>query len=335
TNETMTTEVGRLDAANQAQDAAVATDQARQDTVIAANNQSSIERDTALSNTVAANDKAVNARVDSTNETMTTEVGRLDATNQAQDAAMATDQARQDTVIAQNKADADAKNVATNERITTETGRLDAAITVNNDTINSRIDSTNETMTTEVSRLDGVNTAQDAAIKAKADASYVDTMHAQQEQQITAQTIRNDNFAAATAEMLGAGASYDSEAGTMLAPSYSIGGNVYSNVGDAFSATDARIDSLEGDYRELRGDMKELGYKLSAGIASNAAMEVAPFVPGKVSYAMGMSHFNGEAAIGGTLRHTSVDGKVSMIGGFSTNTQSENLFKIGISGVID
>ncbi|MED6317089.1 MAG: YadA-like family protein, partial [Pseudomonadota bacterium] len=232
TNQTVTTEVGRLDAANQAQDVAVAQDQARQDALIAANEQSSIDRDTALSNTVAANDKAVNAR----------------------------------------------------------------------------IDSTNETMITEVSRLDEVDTAQKA---------------------------RNDKFAKATAEMLGAGASYNSESGTMLAPSYSIGGNIYNNVGDAFSATDARIDSLEGNYRELRSDMKELGYKLSAGIASNAAMEVAPFVPGKVSYAMGMSHFNGEAAIGGTLRHTSADGKVSMIGGFSTNTQQESLFKIGISGVID
>ena len=255
----MATEVGRLDAANQAQDQAVAKDQARQDAVIAANDQSSIDRDTALSNTVAANDKAVNARVDSTNETMAT----------------------------------------------------------------------------EVSRLDGVNAAQDAAIKAKADTAYVKTMHVQQERKINAQKVRNDKFATATAEMFGAGSSYDSESGTMLAPSYSIGGNIYNNVGDAFSATDARIDSLEGSYRELRGDMKELGYKLSAGIASNAAMEVAPFVPGKVSYAMGMSHFNGEAAIGGTLRHTSVDGKVSMIGGFSTNTQHENLFKIGISGVID
>lgn len=81
--------------------------------------------------------------------------------------------------------------------------------------------------------------------------------------------------------------------------------------------------------------MKELGYKLSAGIASAAAMEEAPYVAGKYTYAVGMAHFNGEAAIGGTLRHTSIDGRASMIAGFSTNTQQESLFKIGISGVID
>lgn len=75
--------------------------------------------------------------------------------------------------------------------------------------------------------------------------------------------------------------------------------------------------------------------QLSAGIASSAAIENAPYVPGKWTYAAGASHFNNESAVGISLRRTADNGRWSINGGVSTNTQSAPLFRIGVSGVIN
>lgn len=280
----------------------------------------------------------------------------------------------QDSIIAKNKVDADSNNTVTNNRITSEANRQDSVNSTQNTELSrleqvkadkADLDTTNINVTnnattinkhgTELARLENnkldktefvgmsknvaanteKNVQQDMEISKKADITYVDSQNKVQDKALAAQVVRGDQLGKDTATILGGGAQYNTTNGSISLPVYNVGSNKYGNVGDAFDATNLRIDDLENDYRGLRGDMKELGYKLSAGIASAAAMEDAPFVAGKYTYAVGMSHFNGEAAIGGTLRHTSVDGKFSMAGGFSTNTQNESLFKVGITGVID
>src|SRR5690606_36397082 len=89
---------------------------------------------------------------------------------------------------------------------------------------------------------------------------------------IKAGTTRTDavNFgqlsdtAASTAAALGGGATVGAD-GTVTAPSYSIGGSDYANVGDAFDAVDGslgdldtRVGTVEGDVTTIQGDITNL-----------------------------------------------------------------------------
>ncbi|MBO6225964.1 MAG: YadA-like family protein, partial [Psychrobacter sp.] len=257
--------------------------------------------------------KAESTRQDSVNAGQNTQIGRLDEVKADKSALDATN------VIVSNHTSAIGNNATEIARL--ENDKLDKA---------DFIDVTND-----VKANTDKNIQQDIEIANKADTAYVDSKNKVQDDALKAEAEKGVQLGESIATNLGGGAKYDSSKGSVSLPEYNVDGAAYSNVGAAFDATNSRIDNLQNDYTNLRGDMKELGYKLSAGIASSAAMENAPFVAGKYTYAVGLSHFNGESAIGGTLRRTSLDGKLSVVGGLSTNTQSEPLFKIGISGVID
>lgn len=92
--------------------------------------------------------------------------------------------------------------------------------------------------------------------------------------------------------------------------------------------------SIDQQFGYVRNEIKDMDENLSAGIASAAAIENAPYIAGHLTYAVGASNFNSESAIGVSLRQTAANGKWSMSGGVSTNTQSEPLFRIGVSGVL-
>ncbi len=72
-------------------------------------------------------------------------------------------------------------------------------------------------------------------------------------------------------------------------------GNKITNLGDqlqqVFYDTNKRIDDVEK--------------KANAGIAAAMALENAPFVAGKYTYAVGAAYHGGENAVGVTLRKTS------------------------------
>ena len=55
--------------------------------------------------------------------------------------------------------------------------------------------------------------------------------------------------------------------------------------------------------------------KANAGIAAAMALENAPFVAGKYTYAVGAAYHGGENAVGVTLRKTSDNGRWSITGG--------------------
>ncbi|EPK8679189.1 trimeric autotransporter adhesin Ata [Acinetobacter baumannii] len=102
-------------------------------------------------------------------------------------------------------------------------------------------------------------------------------------------------------------------------------GNKITNLGDqlqqVFYDTNKRIDDVEK--------------KANAGIAAAMALENAPFVAGKYTYAVGAAYHGGENAVGVTLRKTSDNGRWSITGGVAAASQGEPSVRIGISGVID
>ncbi|MDO5650940.1 MAG: YadA-like family protein [Moraxella sp.] len=81
--------------------------------------------------------------------------------------------------------------------------------------------------------------------------------------------------------------------------------------------------------------MDKIDREAKAGIASAMAMEHAPFVAGKITYAVGAAQHGGEQAVGITFRKTSDNGRWSLSGGVATATEGEPSFRIGFSGVLD
>ena len=65
------------------------------------------------------------------------------------------------------------------------------------------------------------------------------------------------------------------------------------------------------------------------------ALESAPYVPGKFTYAAGAAYHGGENAFGVTLRRTADNGRWSVTGGIAKASAGDASFRIGISGVID
>ncbi|MDC4739672.1 trimeric autotransporter adhesin Ata [Acinetobacter baumannii] len=102
-------------------------------------------------------------------------------------------------------------------------------------------------------------------------------------------------------------------------------GNKITNLGDqlqqVFYDTNKRIDDVEK--------------KANAGIAAAMALENAPFVAGKYTYAVGAAYHGGENAVGVTLRKTADNGRWSLTGGVAAASQGDPSVRIGISGVID
>lgn len=97
------------------------------------------------------------------------------------------------------------------------------------------------------------------------------------------------------------------------------------NLGDqleqVFTSTNQRIDSVEK--------------RANAGIAAAMALETAPYVAGKWTYAAAAAHHSGENAVGVTLRKTADNGRWSLTGGIAAASEGDPSFRIGVSGVID
>ena len=155
----------------------------------------------------------------------------------------------------------------------------------------------------------------------------------------------------AMAEYLGGNAGYDNITQSLTAPTYTIGQGTdakdYHNVGDALGALNAadqqlgdRItnlgDQLQQAFQSTSKRIDDVEKKANAGIAAAMALENAPYVPGKYTYAAGAAYHGGESAIGVTLRKTADNGRWSLTGGIATASQGgDPSVRVGISGVID
>ncbi|MFH4237976.1 YadA-like family protein, partial [Acinetobacter baumannii] len=97
--------------------------------------------------------------------------------------------------------------------------------------------------------------------------------------------------------------------------------NVSNKLEQAFYATNQRIDDVEKSA--------------NAGIAAAMALENAPFVAGKYTYAVGAAYHGGENAVGVTLRKNADNGRWSLTTGASLGSQGSPLVRVGVSTVID
>ncbi|MEB5477869.1 YadA-like family protein, partial [Acinetobacter pollinis] len=140
------------------------------------------------------------------------------------------------------------------------------------------------------------------------------------------------------ATYLGGGATVGVD-GQVSKPTYNVAGGAYNNVGDALTAVDNRVGNVENNLNQAfaytNNRINKLEDKLSSGIAATAALEQAPYVAGKWTYAAGASYYNNQGAIGATLRRTADNGRWSMSGGVAGGTNGSPLFRVGVSGVID
>nr|WP_252715447.1 YadA-like family protein [Acinetobacter bereziniae] len=150
----------------------------------------------------------------------------------------------------------------------------------------------------------------------------------------------------AVVNYLGGGAGYDNITGSFTAPSYTVGDSKYNNVGGAIDALNqadqalnSKIDNvsnkLDNAFRITNNRIDDVEKKANAGIAAAMALESAPYIPGKYTYAAGAAYHGGENAVGVTLRKTADNGRWSITGGVAAASQGDPSVRIGISGVID
>ncbi|MGE8539875.1 MAG: YadA-like family protein, partial [Acinetobacter sp.] len=148
------------------------------------------------------------------------------------------------------------------------------------------------------------------------------------------------------ANSLGGGAGYNNITQSFDAPNYQVNGGSYNNVGDALGAlNDAdqvlgdRItnlgDQLQQAFHDNNQRINDVEKRANAGIAAAMALETAPYIPGKYTYAAGAAYHGGENAVGVTLRKTADNGRWSLTGGIASASQGDPSVRIGISGVID
>jgi len=63
-------------------------------------------------------------------------------------------------------------------------------------------------------------------------------------------------------------------------------------------------------------------------------MEAAPLVPGKISYAVGLGNYRSESAVGGSIRHTTQDGRYSVTLGVGASS-SGVVTRVALTGVFN
>ncbi len=140
----------------------------------------------------------------------------------------------------------------------------------------------------------------------------------------------------------GGGANYDTNTG----PAYAVNGGSQSNVGDALNALDNRDNQLDNKITNLGDQFQQISYvtneridnvekNANAGIAAAIALETAPYIAGKYTYAAAAAYHGGENALGISLRKTADNGRWSLTGGIAAASQGDPSVRIGISGVID
>ncbi|MBJ9722524.1 YadA-like family protein [Acinetobacter calcoaceticus] len=145
---------------------------------------------------------------------------------------------------------------------------------------------------------------------------------------------------------LGGGAGYNNITQSFSNPTYNVGDKSYNNVGDAIGALNQADQTLNTKIDNVNNKLEQAFYatnqriddvekRANAGIAAAMALENAPFVAGKYTYAVGAAYHGGENAVGVTLRKTSDNGRWSITGGVAAASQGEPSVRIGISGVIN
>ncbi|KRB07991.1 hypothetical protein ASD86_09335 [Lysobacter sp. Root690] len=125
-------------------------------------------------------------------------------------------------------------------------------------------------------------------------------------------------------------------AGTATTDAVNVG-QLKSGMSDAVvqanSYTDSQVGTIRNDVWNLKGDIRRLERDMHSGIATAIAIKPAPYVAGRTTYYAGFGAYKSEAAFGVSLRHTADNGRWSLEGGASTNSDGVGAY-VGISGVL-
>ncbi|WP_057971247.1 hypothetical protein [Lysobacter antibioticus] len=101
----------------------------------------------------------------------------------------------------------------------------------------------------------------------------------------------------------------------------------------ANSYTDSQVATVRNDVWKLGDDVRRLERNMHSGIATAIAIKPAPYVAGRTTYYAGFGAYKSEAAFGVSLRHTADNGRWSLEGGASSNSDGIGAY-IGVSGVL-
>ncbi|MGY0799552.1 hypothetical protein ACW7G0_10915 [Lysobacter sp. A286] len=101
----------------------------------------------------------------------------------------------------------------------------------------------------------------------------------------------------------------------------------------ANSYTDQRFNQVQTDVWDLNTRVDELERDINAGIATAMSLRQAPYVAGATTYYAGFGAYKGEGAMGVSLRRTADNGRWSLEGGFSANSEGTGGY-VGLSGVL-
>ena len=144
-------------------------------------------------------------------------------------------------------------------------------------------------------------------------------------------------YAEGVKNIIGGTTTYNPETGKYT--NSDIGGTGKDNINDAIGAVNNSVinlgDRIDNAFYQTYKRIDKVEKEANAGIASAMAMETAPFIAGKWTYAVGAAYHGGEQAVGATLRKTADNGRWSLTGGVATGTEGDPSVRIGISGVID
>jgi autotransporter adhesin len=110
-------------------------------------------------------------------------------------------------------------------------------------------------------------------------------------------------------------------------------GNDAVNVNQLNSATAASMNYTDARANQLGNALRDVAKKSYAGTAAAMALESAPYVAGKVTYSAGLGHYEGQTAVGASLRKTAENGRWSVTGGVSATSAGTVGVRAGISGV--
>jgi autotransporter adhesin len=112
-------------------------------------------------------------------------------------------------------------------------------------------------------------------------------------------------------------------------------GNDAVNVNQLNGATALSMNYTDARVNQLGHALQDVAKKSYAGTAAAMAMETAPYIAGKVTYAAGMGHYEGQTAVGASLRKTAESGRWSVSGGVTATSAGTVGVRAGISGVWD
>ena len=132
--------------------------------------------------------------------------------------------------------------------------------------------------------------------------------------------LRGDTAGVSLAAALGGGASYDTVTGAVSAPSYSVGGGAYHDVGSAIGALDTNVAALNSRIDALSLGNDRRFREATGGIVTAMAMGGTMIVPdSNVSVSFNLATYQGEQGFSGAavVRLTP---RVYVSGGFAGST---------------